>query len=275
MPLSLKIFVANAIRRTLRWIDEIDPSLRLSKLPTSIPDAQLLSTYRYDNWQVLLPLVDECRQRGWPVYLHALDRPHPALASETVTTGAGHRFENLNRFSEQADPTRWTVISDDDVRFPYRSLASLVGLCRDIGMDIAQPAHRADSYYSYRFTRRRPGVLARTTSYVEQGPVVVFSPPAWSCVTPFPEAGMGWGVELDWHDLRELGLTLGIVDSVPVVHLGAPARSYDLSEELARFQELLHQRGLNDMRSVVKTDHTYCFWNASTIARLARAKSGE
>jgi hypothetical protein len=142
-------------------------------------------------------------------------------------------------------------------------------------MDIAQPAQRADSYYSYRFTRRRPGVLARTTRFVEQGPLVVFSPAAWSCVTPFPEEGMGWGVELDWHDLRELGLTLGIVDSVPVVHLGPPARSYDLSEELARFQERLHQRGLNDMRSVVKTDHTYRLWNASTIARVARAKSSE
>jgi hypothetical protein len=129
------------------------------------------------------------------------------------------------------DPTRWTVVSDDDVLLPHSGLAPLVALCRGLAFDIAQPAHRADSYYGYRFTRRRPGVLARVTAFVEIGPIVVFSPKARLLVMPFPEQGMGWGTSQQWHDLRNVGMRLGIVDSIPLLHLCVPFGRYDATSE--------------------------------------------
>jgi hypothetical protein len=251
-------------------VDAFDPALRLRLSSVAIPEAQFLCVYRVDNWQNVAELADDCSSLGWPVLLHALDDPHPALASHTRSAGAGGRFQNLNRLLPHVDPARWTVISDDDVLLPHPGLGSLIALCHILAFDIAQPAHRADSYYSYRFTRRRPGVLARVTSFVEIGPIVVFSPAAWPWVSPFPEQGMGWGTSLEWHDLRSNGLTLGIVDSVPLLHLGAPNRGYDAISETNRLDELLHARGFQQERDFQHTDHTYPFWAISRLRRRTR-----
>jgi hypothetical protein len=113
-------------------------------------------------------------------------------------------------------------------------------------------------------------VLARVTSFVEIGPIVVFSPTALPLVTPFPEQGMGWGTFLEWHDLRNNGLTLGIVDSVPLLHLAVPNRSYDAISESKRLEELLHARGIQNVRDVQHTDHTYPFWAISRLSRSHR-----
>jgi hypothetical protein len=258
------------MQRTLRLIDVVDPSLRLrfSRLPR--PDAQLLCVYRIDNGPRVAALADECAALGWPVLLHALDAPHPALAGRTRSVGPGGRFENLNRLLPYVDADRWTVICDDDVLFPYSGLESLVAICRSLAIDIGQPAHRADSNYSHLFTRRRPGILARTTGFVEIGPAVVFSPAAWPLVTPFPEEGMGWGTDVQWHDLRDRGVRLGIVDSIPLCHLGMPAQGYDAARETKRLEEILGQRGLTSVCDLHYTVRTYPFWTINRLGSVDR-----
>jgi hypothetical protein len=169
------------------------------------------------------------------------------------------------------------VVCDDDVLLPYSGLRPLVALCRNLGLDIAQPAHRADSHYSHLFTRRRPGLLARLTGFVEIGPLVVFSPTAWSFVAPFPEQGMGWGTDVEWHYLRNLGLKLGIIDSIPLVHLGPipmpgmPSYDYDVLLEAKRLDDLLRARGLASVRDVQYTDRVYPFWKISQLKKRERS----
>jgi hypothetical protein len=266
---SLHARAAQFIRRSLRVIDAVDPSLRGSD--GIAPPAQLLCVYRKHNARLVSDLVAECRGLTWPVYLHALDAPSETLAAWTVSEGPGGRFELLNRLAHQTDPRRWTIICDDDVRFPHRGIGALVERCSTFGLDVAQPAHRADSYYNWRFTRRRPGVQARVTGFVEIGPVVVFSPRALPQVTPFPEIGMGWGTELEWHDLRSLGMQLGIVDSVPVLHIAKPARTYDKAPEGVRLDRLLEDRGLSGMSPLQRTYRTYYAANGIRHRRSSSA----
>lgn len=257
--------VATRIRRALRTIDALDPSIR-RVLTAAPPPAQLLCVYRSEHWRNVAVLAEQCRSLGWPVFLHALDHSHPSLAQDTVSVGVGGRFRNLNRLAERADPGRWTIVTDDDVVLPYGGLDQMVELCRIAALDIAQPAHRADSYYNHRFTRRRPGLILRITGFVEIGPMVVFSPEAWPLVIPFPEEGMGWGTEIQWHDLRAAGLTLGILDALPLVHLGKPARSYDPLVEQRNIEALLRQRGMTDLRSLQRTYYSYGFWQGRKLS---------
>jgi hypothetical protein len=214
-----------------------------------------------NNWQRVTALADECTSLGWPVLLHALDSPHPALASWTRSVGPGNRFENLNRLLPHVDPTRWTVVSDDDVVLPRRGIESLVAICCRMGFDIAQPAHRVDSYYSHVFTRRWPGLVARVTGFVEIGPMVVFSPAIWPLVSPFPEEGMGWGTDVEWSNLRSVGMRLGIIDAIPLVHLSPPGMNYDVAAEVERLEKVLQSSGLTSVQDLHYTDRIYPFWS--------------
>ena len=47
---------------------------------------------------------------------------------------------------------------------------------------------------------------------------------AFTVLLPFPEVGMGWGLDAHWSWLaREHGWPIGVVDLLPVAHLVAAA----------------------------------------------------
>ena len=149
--------------------------------------------------------------------------PDPPLAGETVLSElSGGKFENLNRLLAAAPPLDgfdWLIACDDDVELAPRFLDRALALCERLGLDVAQPAQTMRSHAAWRVTRRRPFSLARRTSYVEIGPVTLFSRRAAAELTPFPELRFGWGLDNHWGALaRERGWRLGILDSLPVRH---------------------------------------------------------
>src|SRR5207253_2203537 len=84
---------------------------------------------------------------------------------------------------------------------------------------------------------------------------------------PFREEGMGWGVELDWIDLRPEGCRLGIVDATPIDHLGAVGAGYDAQAELDRLLADLEARGHPHWRGLRRTLATWWLWqSAPTVA---------
>ena len=77
------------------------------------------------------------------------------------------------------------------------------------------------------------GVVARRTRFVEIGPLVSFGREVHDLVFPFDEtSAMGWGFENVWaHQLRERGLSQGIVDAVPIDHsIRKPVANYEWSD---------------------------------------------
>jgi hypothetical protein len=219
------------------------------------------SVYRARNATNLAKMLEPLAAVDASVRLWSLDNVPPSLRRWTLGSGPGRRFELLNRLL--ADPIPgWTVLADDDVRFRRGDVLDLIGIAELVGLDIGQPAHALGSNVSHSFTRAAPFSVARLTSFVEIGPVVVFSPAALPHVVPLPEQGMGWGTELAWSDLQRTShLRLGIVDAVRIDHLGAVGVAYSSEDEFARTREILTEHGIADWSSLQRTHGSFRPWN--------------
>jgi hypothetical protein len=221
----------------------------------------LASVYRAQNAANVAKMFEPLAAVDASVRLWSLDDVPPSLQRWTLGSGPGRRFELLNRLLADAGPG-WTVLADDDVQFRRGDLLDLIGIAELVGLDISQPAHALGSNVSHSFTRAAPFSVARLTSFVEIGPVVVFSPVAVPHVVPLPEQGMGWGTELEWSDLqRTSGLKLGIVDAVRVDHLGAVGVAYSSEDEFARVREVFVQHGIADWSGLQRTHGYVRPWN--------------
>jgi hypothetical protein len=208
-----------------------------------LPPATLLCVYRRRNVEHVTRLVAGARKAAFGIRLWALDEVAPELASDTVGTGAGSRFALLNEVAHGAD-AGWLVIADDDVAFVTPSAPrTLLAVAAAQNFDISQPAQARGSYRSHLITRQRILASARETTFVEIGPVVAFSPRARDLVLPFPDDGMGWGVELEWAALRERGLRLGILDCVALLHLTPTAGAYGVEQALRDLEERVRKHG--------------------------------
>ena len=172
----------------------------------------------------------------------AMGEPDPRLATMTVAEGlTGGKFANLNairsRVRAQAD---WTLIVDDDVVLGPAFLDRLLAAAEALRLDLAQPAQTWASDAAWPVTRRR-ACLARSTRFVEIGPVCLLRETVAEALTPFSEQGMGWGLCLHWAALAAArGWRLGIVDAVPVRHERRPtASAYSEREALDAAREFL------------------------------------
>lgn len=194
--------------------------------------------------------------RDWRIALWALDDVIPPLAAQTIGSGCGGKFELLNETLARAGGDDTLVFIDDDAWISRGSFAGLVRLATRAGFDLAQPAHDRTSQSTYTFNRRRLATVARETTFVEIGPIMVLRGRAPSVLLPFPaDIGMGWGLELLWRRERARGLRMGVVDAVTVHHPDPPNATYadGASAEYDRVDRLLAEDGLTDIRDAQRT----------------------
>lgn len=252
-------------RPAVRLVHAVDPTrLRLREFDRGAHrDASLVCVYRHENSRFVGELVNEALELEMAVALWALDTPSAGLAERTVGCGPGSRLQLLNRLCNllPASAGGQLVVCDDDIMFErggLRELLSLTGACH---FGLAQPAHAPGSYVNHGITRARPLTLARVTTYVESGPMVVISPEWRSRVVPFPEElGMGWGVDLVWSDLQKSGCRLGIIDGVSLRHLAPPARGYDVGPEAERLRVMMKTRGIESLHAFQRTLASWRIW---------------
>jgi hypothetical protein len=221
----------------------------------------ILSVYRRRNARVLERLLNPALETGWQVALWALDEQDPSLSSYTHGRGPGTKFDLVNGLLAHTDQPGTVVVADDDFEFVRGDILSFAALANQAGLGLAQPAHVLRSNISHRITWRRPLSRARLTSFVEIGPVFVVSPSWRDAVLPFPNGiGMGWGLELDWMDLRPRGLRLGIVDATPIRHLSAVGSGYESNREWDLLMKRLEERGNPGWKGLRKTLETWRPW---------------
>jgi GT2 family glycosyltransferase len=156
------------------------------------------------------------------------------------------KFENLNRLLDGLDVAEydWLLLLDDDLTLPRGFLDRFLLIAERFSLDLAQPAHRLRSHAAWRVTRRRPGLLAHETRFVEIGPVTAFARRTLQTLLPFPPLAMGWGLDLHWAALaREHGWRCGVIDALPIRHIAAPAASaYSREAALAEARTFLAER---------------------------------
>ncbi len=211
------------------------------------PPVALFCVYRFRNAKVVRALVD-AMPPGSTALLHALDEESTLLGSWTASSGPGHRMPLLDGLIRQAPPRpdQFVLLADDDALLAGQGLPGLLRVARAAGLDLAMPAHGAGSEWTFRVTRRRSFSSVRRTSFVEVGPLLLLSARAFARIHPFPEsARMGWGLDVRWSTLSNEGFRLGVVDAVPMRHLGAVATAYDRSHEEAELARHSAEAGVS------------------------------
>jgi GT2 family glycosyltransferase len=175
-----------------------------------------------------------------------LERSRHAVALHLVAPapGAG-KWANVNAAlaASPLDGADWLLIVDDDVVLPRGFLDRFLALAERYGFELAQPAHAFASHAAWDVTRRRPGVLAHRTRFVEIGPVTALSARAAATLLPFPDLRMGWGLDARWSAVAaEHGWPVGVIDATPVRHLRPVATDYPRDAAIAEAEAFLDGR---------------------------------
>ena len=152
--------------------------------------------------------------------------------------------------SELVGPKPWkdfdyVLFSDDDIWIGDGFLDRLIGYQQSFDFALAQPARTWRSFTDWKIVRRRLGVKARETNFVETGPIVSMDGRFLQRVMPFSnESPMGWGYDLVWPIVaRQNGLHIGIIDAVPACHsLRSRGELYRFQDEIGRMANYLATR---------------------------------
>jgi hypothetical protein len=221
-----------------------------SQLNSAADTEQRLSESRHYDVEQRWVVVDDVPRAAAP-------RP----GSVALTTQRRRpKFDFVNEQLATVDLERYeyVLLVDDDVVVPRGFLDAFLGAQSALGFVIAQPARAATSTIDHPIVARHPGVAARQTWFVEQGPVVSFHRSIVADVAPFDlRSPMGWGVECVWSELVEArGMQMGIIDAVAVDHGIRPVlANYSavdaLQEQDALLAHVAH-RPIDDCMRVVR-----------------------
>jgi hypothetical protein len=219
---------------------------------TPVPPAVVLCVARSRRASLVRGLDQQAHDAGARFLVWALDEPIEGLAGVTVGQGPGTRTELLNRLYAAADvgAEMYVVLVDDDVELVVSDLATLLRICAVAGFAMAQPAHVRASIAAFDFVLGRAASVARAATVIECGPLVVVSPSFRERVLPMPDDfGMGWGLELLWHQARRDDERFGLVDAVRQRHHGQIAVDYPhpVAIERDRFVTLRDAAGLTTL----------------------------
>ncbi len=167
---------------------------------------------------------------------------------ELYTAQAQPRMTFLNALLRDEDLSRFDhlIISDDDIKLPHRFVDAYMVTNSALGFSISQPARTLNSYISHKITRRVKGLIGRQTHFVEIGPLVCISKSLFAHILPFDSAtpSSGFGLDVIWPQVVfDLGLTMGIIDSVTVDHSLRPTGvTYDFGRAISDMAEYLSTR---------------------------------
>jgi Glycosyl transferases group 1 len=206
----------------------------LAEQPNSAADvvSMLAETRRWDAVQRWIGVGAE----------HSCD--HVAAVTTRVVDALIPKYELLNELlaGEPLDEYEFVLTVDDDIVLPRRFLDHYLWLHQELGFALSQPARTSTSYIDHPIVEQQRGAVARRTRFVEIGPVLVAHRSAYEVVFPFDlSSPMGWGYENVWaFELERRGLTLGIIDAVPVDHsLRPPVTNYKWRTAARQREEFL------------------------------------
>lgn len=166
------------------------------------------------------------------------------------------RLSNLNILLAAHDllDFDWVIVTDDDVEVPSNFIDNFIFLMNYFDFFIGQPAHKMVSHASYFVNRRHWGAIARQTGYVEVGPLVALRRETFPALLPFPEIGMGWGLDVHWSYLaKKNNWRLGVIDALPIRHLNPVGSSYDSMQARLEAAEFLESNGGLSRKETLRT----------------------
>jgi hypothetical protein len=190
--------------------------------------------------------------------------PNPEVAAVTSLCLSDYlpKWQVVNELISPNDFDRFDyfAVCDDDIRIGSGFIDCFISEQQALDFALAQPARTWRSFTDHDIVRRRLFTRARQTSFVEGGPLVFFRSDFFNSVYPFSlESPMGWGYDLTWPiTARDKGLSIGIIDSVPVDHsLRARNSLYSYRIEVDRMARYLSTRPHVDASEFARPLRTY------------------
>lgn len=225
---------------TQERIDDVFAALVRLRGPSERQRVLVTGVYRDDA--TVGRAVDELRasQHDVSFRLGAMGAASARLEALTVAEHQQRgKFQNINELLEGASGYDWLLIVDDDVELPAGFLDTFLRVCRACDFDLAQPAQTRYSNANWATAKRKLLSVARSTRFVEIGPVTAISARAAEVLLPFPaDLRYGWGLDFHWaHLMEQAGCEMGVVDMTPVRHVSrrvASTYSWDLAQEEGR-----------------------------------------
>ncbi|MGU3539723.1 hypothetical protein [Methylobacterium sp. A54F] len=165
----------------------------------------------------------------------------------TCRMGPVGKFDNIMQAIAgfDLDAYDWLMIVDDDIDFQDDLLDVMIQLSEQHGLRIAQPAHRFQSYSTFKVTERHWGSLVRETSFVEIGPISLLHRDTFAELLPFPSLRWAWGLDVLWsHVAKRRGWRMGVVDAAPLRHLRPVGKSYDWLSARREAEDFMKRRSL-------------------------------
>ncbi len=193
-----------------------------------------------------------------------LARSRHEVEFAAMPAGQRGKFENLDQLLREHPATGhdWLLLVDDDVVLPRGFLDVFLFLAERFDFALAQPAHRWRSHAAWAVTRRRPGMIARETRFVEVGPVSALRAVTFDELLPFPPLRYGWGLDAHWSATAAArGWRLGVIDATPVRHgLRRIASSYSWDAAVAEGRDFLAERSYTPAAEAQQTVSSHFSW---------------
>lgn len=183
---------------------------------------------------------------------------------DTIQPFGSGKFEHLNAILKRHDLSKfdWLIVTDDDVDIPDNFVDHLICVLDHYNFKIGQPAHNFISYTTYTVTRRQFNSIARVTNFVEIGPIFAFHRDVFSELLPFPDVGMGWGLDIHWSFLaNKKNWRMGVVDALPIRHLRPVGSGYKAKNALEAAGFFLKEYEKISRQDILRTKKIFSSWN--------------
>ncbi|HCK28812.1 hypothetical protein [Acinetobacter ursingii] len=158
------------------------------------------------------------------------------------------KFKLLNNILKEIDIQQYDLIifSDDDIFIRKNFIDVYTHYINEYKFKLAQPARTKHSYYDHKICLQFDNkTLARSTNFVEIGPVFSITQDVFDKFLPFPEESpMGYGLDYVWPIIsRENQFRIGIIDATPVDHsYRAQGKTYVSNHHVDQMQTYLEHR---------------------------------
>ena len=132
-------------------------------------------------------------------------------------------------------------LPDDDLLCRPELVSRMFAICRDLQLDLAQPALTRDSYFSHLISMQHTEFQLRFTNFVEiMAPV--FSADMLARIFPTLTGNVsGWGLDSLWPRLTQIG-KVAVIDDTPVKHtrpVGGPNYAFSKAAGMSPAQEAI------------------------------------
>ena len=158
------------------------------------------------------------------------------------------KFQLLNKILAKIDYKNYDFIifTDDDIFVRKNFIDTYTYLVNKYQFKLAQPARTRHSYYDHKICLQAGNrTIARTTNFVEIGPIFSISKDVFDNFLPFPEdSPMGYGLDYIWPVIsREQKFNMGIIDATPVDHsYREQGKTYSSNNHLEQMQMYLNNK---------------------------------